>query len=105
LFIVWAIMMLHPVFRPVNRAWIEQLWLASAAFAPLPVLNALTTDRHLGVSLWQRDWIFAGFDLTMLAFGLAFASAAGILTRRSRSFGERESWFSFGEIKRAGPAE
>ncbi len=75
-FIVWAALLLYAALRPVARAWIEQFCLAAAAFALLPVLNALTTDHHLGVSVPQGDWVVAGFDLTMLAFGVAFATVA-----------------------------
>lgn len=74
--IVWAALLLHAALRPVARAWIKQFCLAVAAFALLPVLNALTTDRHLGVSVPQGDWVMAGFDLTMLTFGIAFATVA-----------------------------
>jgi uncharacterized iron-regulated membrane protein len=80
MFVAWAILLLHPVFRSEHRAWIEQLWLAAAAFAFLPVLNALTTDRHLGVTLPHGDWALAAFDLTMLASGLAFACVAWVVT-------------------------
>lgn len=84
MFIAWGLLLLHATLRPTARAWIEQGWLAAAAFALLPVLNALTTDRHLGASLSQGDWVMAGFDLTMLAFGLAFAALAWRLTRRAQ---------------------
>lgn len=82
MFIAWALLLLHALLRPVSRAWVEQAWIAAAAFTLLPVLNALTTDRHLGASLPQGDWVMAGFDLTMLAFGLAFAALAWRLTRK-----------------------
>jgi hypothetical protein len=36
-------------------------------FAALSGVNALTTRTHLGVSLAQGNWVYAGFDLTMLA--------------------------------------
>lgn len=48
------------------------------------MLNALTTGRHLGRSLPEGDWVFAGFDLSMLAFGVIFASLAVQLDRRGR---------------------
>lgn len=72
MFIVLAAL-LYAALRPIARAWIEQSCLA---FVLLPLLNALTTDRHLGVSLLEGDWVMAGFDLTMLAFGAAFATIA-----------------------------
>ena len=50
--------------------------LAAFAFGALPLLNLLTTDKHLGITLPAGVWELAGFDLTMLAIGLAFAVAA-----------------------------
>ena len=49
----------------------------------LPLLNALTSARHLGVSVPQGDWVLAGFDLTMLMLGAAFAWAAVHVRRRA----------------------
>jgi uncharacterized iron-regulated membrane protein len=62
--------------RPARRAWQWALWTAAAAFLLLPLLNAITTDRHLGVTMAAGDWVLAGFDGTMLALGAAFAVAA-----------------------------
>lgn len=82
MFIVWASILAHAFVRPPARGWMEQLWIATAAFGLLPLVNALTTDRHLGVTLPAGVWELAGFDLTMLAFGLAFACAAWRTGRR-----------------------
>ena len=82
LFIAWALMLAHAGLRPIGRAWREQLWLAAGAFGLLPLVNALTTDRHLLRSLPTGDWVFAGFELVMLGFGVACALAAHRLTRR-----------------------
>lgn len=75
LFITWALLLTYPAYRPKAKAWLEQLHLATAVFLFMPVLNALTTDKHLGISLSHGDWHYAGFDLAMLAIGLAFAFA------------------------------
>ncbi|BEH15551.1 PepSY-associated TM helix domain-containing protein [Marinobacter shengliensis] len=83
LFLVWLTMFLHAVLRPTHRAWQEQAWLAAGAFALLPLLNALTTDRHLGNSLFAGDWVMAGFDLAVLALGLGFAALAKGLHAKS----------------------
>lgn len=85
MFIVWTSMLLHAFVRPGERAWSEQLWITAAAFGLLPVLNALTTDKHLGVTLPAGVWELAGFDLTVLAFGLAFAATARRAGRRHRA--------------------
>jgi len=82
LFITWGLLLLYPALRTPSRAWLETLWLAAAAFALLPLLNLLTTDRHLGVTLPAGDWVLAGFDLTMLALGACFAVAARRVRRK-----------------------
>lgn len=51
------------------------------------MVNALTTDRHLGVTLPNGDWVLAGFDLTMLALGIVFALSA--LKLRAKLMGSR----------------
>lgn len=79
LFIAWAVLLLHAFVRPRHRAWIEQLWLAAAVYALLPLLNALTTDRHLGITLRHGDWDLAGFDLFMLACGALCAVVARMM--------------------------
>lgn len=76
MFIVWLLALLHPIFRPINRAWIEQLWVASAAFLLLPLVNAFTTGRDLIQSLQQGDWVFASFDLVAISAAILFAIAA-----------------------------
>lgn len=82
LFLVWLAMLVHAMARPRHRLWAEQLWTAAAAFALLPLVNAATTERHLGQSLPAGDWVMAGFDLTVLALGLAAGLAA--LTAQQR---------------------
>jgi uncharacterized iron-regulated membrane protein len=102
MFMTWALLLLHPVFRPTARAWIEQLWLAAAAFGLLPLLNALTTERHLGVTLPRSDWELAGFDLVMLAFGVAFAVVARYLARRQQTGTAAEARSGFEAARQAG---
>jgi uncharacterized iron-regulated membrane protein len=72
LFLVWLATFVHAASASPLRAWRAQALVAALGFAALPLLNALTTDRHLGQSLWQGDWVMAGFDLAALALGLAF---------------------------------
>jgi uncharacterized iron-regulated membrane protein len=83
MFATLAAMFVYPVVRPLRRAWIELLWLAAASIGLLPLLNALTTNRHLGESLPQSDWVMAGFDITAMAIGLIFAAFALRQTRRA----------------------
>ena len=91
LFISWLAMLLYAFLRPPARVWRESLWIAAAAFALLPVVNAITTERHLIQSLSAGDWVFAGFDLCMLAFGLCFALTARVCRRRGRQTGMIDS--------------
>jgi len=105
LFLVWLGLFVHAALRPTAKVWTEQAWLAALAFALLPLINALTTDRHLGHSLPQGDWVMAGFDLSMLALGAAFALLARYLTKRSRTEQARQAvTLNDGEYRRAGEA-
>ncbi|WP_220347939.1 hypothetical protein [Alkalilimnicola ehrlichii] len=85
MFITWLALLVHAALRPPAQAWREQFALAAAAFALIPVLNLLTTERHLGQSLAVGDWPLAGFDLTALALGLVFAAVSYRLAKRQRA--------------------
>jgi hypothetical protein len=50
----------------------------------LPVLNALTTDKHLAAAIAHGDWTLAAVDLTFLAFGAGFGGVAWVLENRRR---------------------
>jgi uncharacterized iron-regulated membrane protein len=76
MFISWVILLIYPAFRPANKAWSEQLQLAALAYMALPLVNILTTDKHLINSMVQQDWGLAAFDLTFLAVGGCFAFSA-----------------------------
>lgn len=71
-FIAWGLSLVY-AFLFQRRKWQDLLAVAAGALALVPVVNALTTHRHLGVSLPQGDWVMAGFDLTCLASALFFA--------------------------------
>lgn len=75
-FAIWALTLLYAMARPAKRAWIELLWIATAALALLPVLNALTTDRPLWRSIANGDWVFVGMDLMCLALAALHAQLA-----------------------------
>ncbi len=83
LFIAWALAFVHAALRPTRRGWCEQFAAAALLFALLPLLNALTSERHLGVTLPHGDWVLASFDLTMLALGALFATLAWKLRSRA----------------------
>ncbi|MBV1961370.1 MAG: PepSY domain-containing protein [Immundisolibacteraceae bacterium] len=76
LFLVWGLMFILAMLRPRQRIWVDQLRLAAVAYGLLPLLNFLNSDRHLGTSLVQGDWVVTGFDLTMLVVALSFGWAA-----------------------------
>lgn len=78
-------MLLWASVRPAGRAWVEELTVAAVAFGSLPLLNALTTDRHLGVTIPTGNWVLASFDLTALATGILFGIAAIKVHRKSRA--------------------
>ncbi|WP_243430240.1 PepSY-associated TM helix domain-containing protein [Alcaligenes sp. SORT26] len=82
LFLVWGWSFLFASWRPLKRAWLELLWLTTTAYALIPVLNMLTTDRHLGITLPYGDWGLAGFDLTMLGLAATFAYIAIKMKRK-----------------------
>lgn len=84
-FIVWGLSVVHAVFRRGRPAWVEQLALAAVLFCGVPLLNALTTPYHLGVTLAQGDWTLAGFDLTCLGSGLFLAWAAWKMQRAGQT--------------------
>ena len=50
--------------------------IASVLFLSVPIVNALTTQRHLAITLAHEDWALASVDLMFLAMGLFWAGAA-----------------------------
>lgn len=76
MFIVWGAAFLYAGLRPQNRAWPEICAAAGAAYGFIPILNVLTTDRHLGVTIAAGDWVLAGFDGATLVIGAFFGVMA-----------------------------
>lgn len=87
----WAIAALLAQFRPTRMMWRLQLWAAAMLFGGIPLLNAVTTTSHLGVTLLRGEGpvSVASFDLVMLAFGLGFAYAAHWLGRKKAPAGNK----------------
>lgn len=94
MFLTWLALLVHAALRPRTRAWREQFALAALAYAAIPLLNALTTERHLGQSLAAGDWVFAGFDLTVLALGILFGWAAWLAGRKQPAAGRTAPAYS-----------
>ncbi len=82
-FAAWALAAVLGQWRPTRAMWRVQLWAGAVLFAGLPLLNALTTSTHLGVTLLHGPAVVAGFDLTVLALGIGLGAAAWMLGRRS----------------------
>ncbi|WP_447918506.1 PepSY-associated TM helix domain-containing protein [Achromobacter aegrifaciens] len=83
-FAAWGLSLLY-AFLFQHRKWRDLLAAAAAALALVPVINALTTSRHLGVSLPAGDWVMAGFDLTCLAGALLLAWMARRAARAAKA--------------------
>jgi uncharacterized iron-regulated membrane protein len=75
-FIAWALAMIAAHVRPNRRMWQWQLGMGGFLFMGLPVLNAFTTDMHLGVTLFNGPLALAGFDLIALFLGCCFVCAS-----------------------------
>ena len=92
LFLVWGTAFIWIVARPAKRAWVEALAACGVLYTLVPVANALSTTRGLIPSLIAQDWVFVGFDLTMLATAAACAFAAWkIATHRLQAAPERKA--------------
>ena len=84
-FAAWLVAGLHAALRPQRAAWHEQIWIAAAVFAAVPLVNASTTGRGLPASLISGDWVFAGFDLTAMATAALFAVSAVFYAKRGEA--------------------
>ncbi|WP_323594980.1 PepSY-associated TM helix domain-containing protein [Aliarcobacter butzleri] len=82
LFLTWAFMIAFAFYRPVKKAWIESLYIVSLSLAFIPILNYFTTNKHLGVTLVQGDFVLAFVDITMLIFAFVFAFVGFKLQRK-----------------------
>ncbi|MGQ2980328.1 MAG: PepSY-associated TM helix domain-containing protein, partial [Polaromonas sp.] len=81
-FAVWAVAAITGLAWPTRRMWQLQLAIGGLLFAAIPLLNALTTATHLGVSMPAGLWAVAGFDLVCLALGATLLLCVGWLGRR-----------------------
>jgi hypothetical protein len=70
--------------RASLTTWTTQLVLAAVLFGLLPILNALTTESHLLVTVTQGQWDLAGVDLTALMGGLILGWTAWRLHHPAR---------------------
>lgn len=75
-FYAWLLSFVAPLIRPARTAWRSQFVAGAALFAALPLINAMTTQTHLGITLARGNWVYAGFDLTMLGISALLALTA-----------------------------
>ncbi|HYG07583.1 MAG TPA: PepSY-associated TM helix domain-containing protein [Stenotrophomonas sp.] len=80
-FWAWSAALLAAFVWPKRAMWAWQLYVAAALFAGIPLLNALTTGIHLGVTIPAGLWSLAGVDLVCLGLGLCLAVAARRMQR------------------------
>jgi uncharacterized iron-regulated membrane protein len=70
-FIAWGICALHAfLIRDAQPAWKTQLYASAVLFGFLPVLNLITTQSHLLITVPMHNWRLAGVDLAGLTAGL-----------------------------------
>jgi uncharacterized iron-regulated membrane protein len=72
-FLTWLLVLAASFLSPRRPPWTATLWVGACAFAALPLADALALQRG---EIAAYDRIFAGFDLAMMAIGLAFAAVA-----------------------------
>ncbi|MGP1693351.1 MAG: PepSY domain-containing protein, partial [Giesbergeria sp.] len=72
-FSAWGVALLWALASTVVRShgwgWTVTMAAAGAVWLALPVVNALTTHTHLGISLPAGEWTWASMDLSFLATG------------------------------------
>ena len=85
LYITLLFSFLYALSRPIVRAWIEILGLSALAYLSLPLLNFITTDHHLGVSLLHQDYALASIDIGFIGIGLMLAWATYKVWRKRDS--------------------
>lgn len=90
-FTVWLGTLIHALFRPAGKAWVEQLFAGGIGLASLAVINPLTGGVGLVAAIGQGNWIVAGFDLTVMAAGASLCVAAIVLCRRMGEGGGAEA--------------
>jgi len=82
-FLVWGLCLLHSSLRQGSiLAWRDQLYAASFLLGCLPLLNGITTNTHVLISIPRGQWEFVGVDLTGLALGGALGWIGRLIGQR-----------------------
>ncbi|TMW12890.1 PepSY domain-containing protein [Alloalcanivorax gelatiniphagus] len=80
-FLAWLATLIHALWRPHRRGWLEQLAALAALWLAVPVIDLATTDSHLFSAIAWRHGALAAFDLVCLGMaagaGYAFWRVAG----------------------------
>lgn len=76
LFLAWAAALPPALALRPAKAWAGLLALTGALLVALPVYNMAGTRRGIFAALAEGDLLFAGVDLTLLLFGIAFLAVA-----------------------------
>jgi len=88
LFVVWFLAVLHPFLRrrqcDLSQLWAEQCKVAAVVYVSIPLVNLMTSEAHLGMSLKYHDWTLAGFDLFALVVAVCCAYSANKINGRQR---------------------
>lgn len=95
---IWLLSLLHAMLRPVQRAWLEQFSAIAVLCLALPLLNLLTSDQHLLLTLPNAEWTLAGVDLTVLAIGIACVFLVRRLRNRPRQFVDQSQTSALWEL-------
>lgn len=74
--LAWLAAAVHAALRPRANAWREQWSLCALLCCALPLLNYVTTGRHLGSYALQGDWQGAGVELVALCLGALMCRVA-----------------------------
>lgn len=76
LFITMLLVFIYSYCRPIGQAWFEVLSLTAVALLLLPLLNAITTDKHMWATFIHGDWVLFSIDLSFILVGLVFVWAS-----------------------------
>lgn len=79
MFGLWLLIALYTLFRPRQFIARDIFAFGAVICLALPLINSLTSQRHLGITLIRGDWALAGVDLGVLICGALF----GLLANRT----------------------
>lgn len=83
MFGLWLLISLYALIRPRDLILRDVSIFGALTSLALPVVNAVTSQRHLAASVSHGDWALAGVDLAVLLTGLVFGLVAAHSHKRS----------------------